>query len=526
MSNTTGSFPSKFQRALVALSASALLAALVLVTTGTARATDSLVPDGVAHRAGLKVEWNSQMQVGGASKMVDWFLQINENESTTYFTMESGPLREVVSNRQLNSKGQPYGMDGAKDEIDFRAEILEARYKKRGVEGYEIKRSSYSLPKSVLYTLTSNGMVSAIDADTGIHHWDRVIDSSSTVVGLGASDNKVAVVVGSRVYCLNAADGRVLWDRKTNYSPGASPAASDTHIFVPLANGRLQTFSIEEEGVGTTSYFASGFSSARPLVTPSGVGWVTDNGHFSFANPRTGTAVSFRLKASNSIVSSPTGKGNMMFVASLDGYVYGVNRENGTLVWEVTTGSGISSSPVPIGDFLFVVSDTKQLYKLDARTGLYAPGWETPIKGVDKFLGATRKSVFGLDSFNHLVVVDQASGRKTSQIPVGDIALVLTNYESDRIYVASESGLVQCVRDVSSPRPIFHSSDFDTSVMVDGKGKPKKADDEDPFGDEDPFDDGGDPFGDEDSETDGGSATKDEDPFGADSEDDDDNPFN
>ena len=128
-------------------SASALLAALVLVTTGTARATDSLVPDGVAHRAGLKVEWNSQMQVGGASKMVDWFLQINENESTTYFTMESGPLREVVSNRQLNSKGQPYGMDGAKDEIDFRAEILEARYKKRGVEGYEIKRSSYSLPK-------------------------------------------------------------------------------------------------------------------------------------------------------------------------------------------------------------------------------------------------------------------------------------------------------------------------------------------------------------------------------------------
>ena len=173
-----------------------------------------------------------------------------------------------------------------------------------------------------------------------------------------------------------------------------------------------------------------------------------------------------------------------------------------------------------------MVSDTKQLYKLDARTGLYAPGWETPIKGVDKFLGATRKSVFGLDSFNHLVVVDQASGRKTSQIPVGDIALVLTNYESDRIYVASESGLVQCVRDVSSPRPIFHSSDFDTSVMVDGKGKPKKADDEDPFGDEDPFDDGGDPFGDEDSETDGGSATKDEDPFGADSEDDDDNPFN
>ena len=357
MYTTTGSFPSRYPLALVAFTASALFAALLLVST--AIASDSLVPDGVAHRAGLKVEWNSQMKVGGASKMVDWFLQINENESTTYFTMESGPLREVVSNRQLNAKGEPYGIDGAKDEIDFRAEILEARYKKRGVEGYEIKRSNYSLPKSVLYTLASNGMVSAIDADTGVHYWDRVIASGSRVVGLGASDNKVAVVIGSRVFCLNAADGRVLWDRQTTYSPGASPAVSDAHIFVPLANGRLQTYSIEDEGLGSNSYFASGFSSARPLVTPTGVAWVTDNGHLNFANPKTSKAVNFRLKASNAIVSSPTGKGDMIFVASLDGYVYGIDRVTGSLDWEITTGSGISASPVPIGDFLFVVSDTK-----------------------------------------------------------------------------------------------------------------------------------------------------------------------
>ncbi len=532
MSKTTGSFPSKFPLAFSAFStmtASAVITALLLVSTGTALAADYLVPDGVAHRAGLKVEWNSQMQVGGASKMVDWFLQINENLSTTYFTMESGPLREVVSNRQLNFKGEPYGMDGAKEEIDFRAELLEARYKKRGVEGYEIKRSSYSLPKSVLYTLASNGMVSAIDADTGVHHWDRVINSNSRVIGLGASDSKVAVVIGSRVYCLNATDGRVLWDRQTKYSPGSSPAVSDTHIVVPLANGRLQSYSIEEEGLGSNSYFASGFSSARPLVTPSGVAWVTDNGHLNFANPKTSSAVNFRLKASDAIISSPTGKGDMIFFASLDGYVYGVDRVKGRVDWEVTTGSGISTSPVPIGDALFVVSDRKQLYKLDSRTGLYASGWETPMEGVDKFLGATRKSVFGLDSFNRLVVIDQASGRQTSSIPVGDIALVLTNYESDRIYVASAQGLVQCVRDISSPRPIFHSSEFDTSVMVDGKKKPmSKSKEEDPFGDEeDPFDDGGDPFGDDEMSSEEDSGADDENPFGADDEDDDDgNPFN
>jgi hypothetical protein len=298
---------------------------------------------------------------------------------------------------------------------------------------------------------------------------------------------------------------------------------------VPLANGRLQTLNIEEEGLGSNAYFASGFSSARPLVTPKGVAWVTDNGQLNFANPKTSSAVNFRLKASNAIVSSPTGKGNMIFVASLDGYVYGIDQVKGRLAWEVTTGSSISTSPVPIGDYLFVVSERKKLYKLDSRTGLYAPGWETPMEGVDRFLGATRKSVFGLDSFDRLVVIDQKTGQQTSSIPVGDIELVLTNYESDRIYVASDQGLIQCVRDVSSPRPIFHSSEFDTSEMKDGKKPSKKTnvEDENPFGDEDPFDDGGDPFGDGEASNENESAIDNDNPFGADAEaDDDDNPFN
>ena len=502
-------------------------------TSINATATDFLVPDGVAHRAGLKVQWNSQLQVGGPDRMVDWYLQINENESTTYFTLESGALREVVSNRQLNAQGEPYGIEGAKEEISFRAEILQARYDARGVKDIEIKQSSYSLPRSVLYTLASNGMVSAIDADTGIHHWDRVIDSRSRGVGLGASDDHVGVVMGSKVYCLQAATGRVLWNRDTKYSPGDSPAVSDTHIAVPLGNGRLQTFEIASEGAITNSYFANGFADARPLVTPTGIAWVTDNGQMNFANPRTSTAVNFRLRTSQPMVSSPTGKGEMLFVTSLDGYVYGVNRVSGRLIWDVTTGTSISTSPVPIGDSLFIVSDPGQLFKLDARTGNYSKGWESPVIGVKKFLGATRESVYALDGFDHLVVIDQKSAKKTASITVGDIDRVLTNYQSDRIYVASAQGLVQCVRAISNPRPIFHSSDFDTSEMDEGKPRNKPNDDENPFGDDpaeaddgagepDPFDDGSNPFG-ADPEP---AAGDDSNPFGSDADDDDGNPFN
>ena len=76
-----------------------MLVSAVLVST--ANADEFLVPESKAFRAGLKVQWKSQLSVGGPNKMIDWCLQVDENRSTTYFIMEAGNVREVVSNLSL-----------------------------------------------------------------------------------------------------------------------------------------------------------------------------------------------------------------------------------------------------------------------------------------------------------------------------------------------------------------------------------------------------------------------------------------
>lgn len=508
-----------------ALIGTGLLISALLIST--AIADGALVPESQAFRAGLKVQWKSQLAVGGPNKMIDWCLHVNENMSTTYFVIEAGNVREVVSNRQLNDRGESFGLEGAEEEINFRKELLETRMKMRGIEDVEIKVSSYTLPKSTIYTLSDDGLVTAIDADTGDFLWEQLIgDMSLDVVGLGAGDDHVAVVVGSKVYCLTAADGRTLWSKETIYVPSSSPAVSDTNILVPLGNGRLQSFVIEDEGYGSNAFFASGYATARPLVVGSRVAWTTDSGQLNLATPSASKAVSFRLKAHASMASAPTGIGSMIYAASVDGFVYCVDQERGRLVWEVTTGTSISQSPVPVGENLYVVSEADQLFKIDAMTGQFSENWTTPINGIVKFLGATKESVFALDKRNTLLVININNAKTVSAVSVGKIDNVLTNYATDRIYISTESGLIECVREASSENPVYHAQQ---EVAASGSGtketggaKPK----DDPFATGDgtnPFaeEDSTDPFASKDQPADSG-----QDDAAADDDDDDGNPFN
>lgn len=534
MSKTLGSLTANSQHThnfAAALFCAIVCIALLIATalSSTANAEGSLVPESKAFRAGLKVQWKSQISVGGPNKMIDWFLQIDENRSTTYFVMEAGNVREVVSNRQLNPQGEAFGLEGAKEEIEFRRELLETRMKLRGIDDVEVKVSSYTLPQSTIYTLSDDGLVTAIDADTGDFLWEHLIgDMTLKVIGLGASNEHVAVVVGSKVYCLTAEDGRSLWSKETVYVPSASPAVSDTNILVPLGNGRLQSFRIEDKGYGSNAFFANGYATARPLVNGGRVAWTTDSGQLNLATPAASKAVNFRLKANASMASAPTGQGALIYAASVDGFVYCVDQEKGRLVWEVTTGASITHSPVPIGKNLYVVSEADQLFKIDALTGQFSDNWDTPVDGIVKFLGATEESIFAMDKRNTLMVIDINSAEIVSAVPVGDVDNVLTNYATDRIYIATDGGTIECVRSASSENPIFHNR---AELTAQGSGttkeKPAGSDTkpkDNPFatdGGSDPFASGTDPFA-TDDEPAAGMADDD----AATDDDDDGNPFN
>jgi outer membrane protein assembly factor BamB len=413
------------------------------------------------------VDWFTSAGVGSGGRIVDWTLNVNENRSTTYFVLEAGNLREVISQNSLNTFGEPYGLDGAVAYMEVRKEVVQAELAVNNITDVEIKTDQYTLPESTIYVLSSPSRLSAIDADTGKERWATLFGSSRfPSIGIGAGNDYLAAINGSTLYCFEAATGKVLWSHACEFGVAAAPAVSETHIYVPLLNGRLEVFEIADKGYGSYPLVAGGGATARPLLTENTVSWPTNKGYLNVAassGPRQ-HSIAFRLAADGPIVSSPVSKEKILFATSLDGFTYAIEERRGSLLWEISTGSEITQSPVVLGDNVYAVTDDFRLFRLDAHTGQAL--WAEPMKNIGRYLGAGAEKIYLTDGFGELLVVDPNSAAILSRIGVGEIGFILPNRQTDRLYIATKSGIIQCLREISSPIPHFHGSEILESKAV------------------------------------------------------------
>ena len=353
--------------------------------------------------------------------------------------------------------------------------------------------SEYTLPDTTVYLLNSNATVKAIDGDTGEIRWTSQIGNPGLPsIGIGANDDFVAAVNGSTLYCLDAQNGKVKWSAKCRYAVSASPTISDEKIYVPLFNGRLEAFDLEKKGVDSYVFVSKGRGTARPLVTELTVAWPTSEGDMNVAakyGEKSGVA--YQLRSDDAIVSTPAYKEGMFYVSSLDGFVYAVEEERGIVIWQLSTGASVAQPPIALGNYIFIINGLNQLFKIDAKTGREAPGWEQPRTNIGRYIGAGKENLYLIDAVGNLVVMSQGSGSILSRVEIGSVKSILPNLESDRLYIVSDRGTIQCIREISSPIPYFHSNEF-VAVEIDpnnpdqktdgsGQQKPMDADLDDPF---------------------------------------------
>jgi outer membrane protein assembly factor BamB len=92
-----------------------------------------------------------------------------------------------------------------------------------------------------------------------------------------------------------------------------------------------------------------------------------------------GREVLWMFEAENKIDSSPVNHRNKVFVRSKDGYIYGLNEEDGGVLWrkkfkEPFRSGTLTNFPIALADdILYLGTETKQLYALDPQTGI--PIW-------------------------------------------------------------------------------------------------------------------------------------------------------
>jgi len=139
--------------------------------------------------------------------------------------------------------------------------------------------------------------------------------------------------------------------------------------------------------------------------------------------------------------------------------LYAVDLLTGDLFWSYASGAPIDQEPLVADDDIFVVNKNGLLSSLDYKTG--SPKWTSQThKGRLVSVGAKRIYLESHDG--DLFMIDRESGKLVASAgsTAGRIGLNLrefefgpTNRENDRLYFATGSGLVICLRETGRIQP-------------------------------------------------------------------------
>ncbi len=504
--------------------------------------SSGLVSPIVARRLGLARKWFTQIELDRSRSRIVFVTQFVSSER--FFTVHEVKFdgrKLTFTELDLDDSGQLLGREGAK-------QLAERKHRQLVNNGVEATLDSFEVPHVELYVQTDGGTLHALDGETGRTIWSRCVGHPQRITLAPAADDRyVASVNGSTLFVFDRATGEIIWQRKVRGAPGAGPGLTQYRVFVPMVDGMMESYRLQSYRQPPWLYKSHGHALLQPTVSAESISWPTDRGYFYVARPNQ-QGIRFRLEATDAILGRATyQKPNRLFVASADGYVYAIHEKNGDVVWRFSTGETITHSPIVIGDSVYAITDHAGMFSIDVETG--TERWWTPR--ISKFVAASNERLYCMGKTDRLVVIDAKTGGHFGSMPMDNLDLILTNWKTDRIYVGTTTGTMQCLHETQLEWPLSHIPleleekqpeiiQIDLGVGPKDGGKDPFAagagDQKDPFEDgpgggvqeEDPFESGlggggqnDDPFG---GGNDGG---QDDDPFGAgnDGGQDDDDPF-
>ena len=136
------------------------------------------------------------------------------------------------------------------------------------------------------------------------------------------------------------------------------------------------------------------------------------------------------------------GDAGTIFATSTNGYVYAVSEPRGDMLWKFPTSGPVYQPPAVIEDHVYVVTQVGGLYCCDARrrhAALDRPRCRAVRRG-------RKQRVYAADRAGRTRILDAKSGDLLDVLPTGMLPRKLLNAETDRIFLATDTGMVQCLR--------------------------------------------------------------------------------
>jgi outer membrane protein assembly factor BamB len=197
-------------------------------------------------------------------------------------------------------------------------------------------------------------------------------------------------------------------------------------------------------------YLAEARLEIPPVVAQEHVVVAGTDGTFAALGKLDGRLL-YKFKAENSL-SAPMGQyAELAYVPSEDFSLYSLDTSAGRILWRFLGGGPILRKPSVNDESIFVSPERSGLYRISRETGLTL--WRNAT--AEQFLAANRKFVYATDRSGRLLILDRTRG---SQLAVydgtRDFVVPISNELTDRLYLASNDGLLISLHDRDYPTPL------------------------------------------------------------------------
>jgi len=479
------------------------IVAQILVVTSAANAQfarKGLIDRNAARNLGLERTWHLQVPMNPyASEIKDVYVHVSTQQARWVYEVQQGPKSWFFADDQLDQFGRPVGKKAA--------EILAAN-KKAELGDAEILE--HGVPTVRIALLTNRGDVTLVDGETGAVLWTKTVGNPRhAAVGVCTNDELTVVLTGLRMYVIRNSDGHVISEKITKGVAGASPVITERRtattfnyevnqngensysmIYVPTIENRMDLYDLDKEiktdGPDALASYPKGLPGfGRGLMQPTlgskSIAWPTDQGVVYVADLVTNN-VDRQLRTLGTI-TSPVAyiPGVRRFLtASSDGYVYCFKEDDPDDMWRSSIGEPIYREPILVDGNAYVVTRSYKLHQLDLSTG--AEKWIVP--NVERVISISDNRIYCVQVGGNLMVLDENQGTPLRTVPMQSVDFTFLNTMTDRMYIGTKDGLLQCVRELNQTFPVVHTKASESAVADAAAADANAVDDqpkEDPF---------------------------------------------
>lgn len=322
------------------------------------------------------------------------------------------------------------------------------------------------LDEENVYLQGTGGTVTAFDGESGKRLWAVQLGNRDEPIFPGVSNEKHFLAVnGMSLFCIERFGGEVLWELKLPTMPSVGPSVDDQHIYVGALDGSIYSFELRKidelyrkSMLPQWSYLAMRwrYRTSKEITTTAYstgrlVNFASRDGSL-YAVGAQERDLTWQFETSAPITAPLAATNDSLILASEDYFVYCLNRDNGLVRWEFASGNPVRKAPVVIGNDVYVIPDRGGMFSLSVRTG--EEKWERP--GITDLLTATKSRLIGSDQTGNIVLLQRSTGRPIGTLPLRPFNVRSQNDRTDRLFLATQSGLVMCLREQGAEFAHYH----------------------------------------------------------------------